>query len=400
VTPQPFGRSILWWLTAATLVFACSFCLITRDNSKYREPDVTGPSTHSRSAIGYAALYRLLQKLEVPVAQLQHVGALPDSADVLVIAEPGNDPTELATVKAWLASSERTLLILPKRRGSPDRSNPAYLGYNWQVPISNVLAVLQLVDPDATVARVATPGLWEPADTFTELPTVRQPQLIRSERLVPLVSGPDGMLVGEIYVAGRRVIVAADPDPFGNRDEGLGAGSNAAFAVHLLQALRDGQGSVVFAESLHGFTTTQGHPAALLLQWPFILVTLQIGLACVLLLWASVGRVGAPARLPAPLGTGKASLIGNGARLLLSGGHLGFVARRYAEAVIRDVALRLHVSRAIAPADLREWFAQRGHPLPPDRGLHSPRDALLAALDIFRWRVAVLDAFRQRTKSR
>ena len=62
----------------------------------------------------------------------------------------------------------------------------------------------------------------------------------------------------------------------------------------MFKHLLAGSGRVVFDETLHGFTSEPAGPLLLLFRFPFIVATIQGAIAIALMLWATLGRFGAP----------------------------------------------------------------------------------------------------------
>ena len=56
-------------------------------------------------------------------------------------------------------------------------------------------------------------------------------------KLIPIVSSPEGILLGELGRADGRVLVLADPDILATH--GLGKGDNANLAFRIIDNLRD-----------------------------------------------------------------------------------------------------------------------------------------------------------------
>ena len=73
-----------------------------------------------------------------------------------------------------------------------------------------------------------------------------------------------------------------------------------------------------------------------------MLATAQGVLAIALLLWATLGRFGAPEPAPPALEAGKRGLLRNIAKLLDFTGHHEIVVQRYVQETLRDAARQLH----------------------------------------------------------
>jgi len=246
--------------------------------------------------------------------------------DVLVIAEPRTDDATLAEVHAML-TARNVLLVLPKRSGKPDPARPYWLADDKLLSDAAIGRVLHIADANATLVRDAVP----PSGV-----SIHKAQLIRSKVLRPVVASSDGILIGERRIGNRRLFVLSDPDLISNH--GLARGDNSVIAVNLIQNLRAGHpGTVIFDEFIHGFSPKPFHLLGILFQFPFVLVTVQMGVAIALLAWAATARFGAPVTLAPPIDAGKRSLIDTGARLLTQAVRIPDLSQRYVEEMIRSV---------------------------------------------------------------
>jgi hypothetical protein len=358
----------------AALLLAVILPDFKRTVSSLAHPDPVGPTVYSKSAIGHIAFYNLLENLEIETeisenGSAVHVGP----GDVLLVAEPRTDDTTLAEVKAML-DAQTVLLVLPKRTGKPDRDRPYWLANDKLLAPADVESVLRLVDHNASIVRVAAISDLEGSTALAGTPSIGKPQLIRSKVLRPLLSAPEGILIGELRKGNRRVVVLSDPDIISNH--GLARGENAALAVSLIALLQRSRGAVIFDEFVHGFTPKPFNLLNILFQFPFVLVTVQIAAAIALLIWAAAGRFGAPIPVAASLAAGKRSLIDTAARLLTQAGRVPDLSQRYVEAVVADTARCLRTPVAQVP-DL---------PVSP-----SPQE-------IWQWRKKLLGESRAHTK--
>ena len=117
-------RLLIVWIVAAALTFAVSLYFMGSKD----QGDTVGPSAYSRSAIGYAGIADVLQKLGVDVVKSRYdsLGKL-TSGSVLVIAEPRPGPATERTIRTLL-KADTVLLILPKWTGAPSRKKSGWLG--------------------------------------------------------------------------------------------------------------------------------------------------------------------------------------------------------------------------------------------------------------------------------
>jgi hypothetical protein len=354
-------RLLAAWIAAALLTFAASLYFGSLGEGGKSGADAVGPSTFSRSAIGYAGIAEILRRLHIPVVKSQYDAlAKLGSGGVLVVAEPELDGRAASAVTALL-KAPTALLILPKWHGEASEAHRGWLADAALVPPLEADWVLNLAVPGGKVMRTAAAPRWT-INALGETPSLDAPvQLITSDRLTPIVGASEGMLVGELRSKGRRLWVLSDPDVIANH--GLGRDGNAAFAVALLQrlAMEQRAGSpIVFDETVHGYVSAPASPLMLLFRFPVVIATGLGALALLLLLWASFARFGAPVPAPTALGAGKRGLVENAAGLLEFAGHRRSVVRRYVEASLRDAARRLHAPRGLAGAALLDWLKRVG----------------------------------------
>jgi hypothetical protein len=352
----PF-RVLIGWISAAVALFAIALYFMASGDSG--GGDSIGPSTFSRSAVGYAGIAEVLQRLGVAVVKSQYDSLAKASAgSVVVIAEPRTNAASEATMRALIATNATILLVLPKWSGAPSEDHPGWLGTLGERQVGDALWTLKLVAPKAEVTRERNKVFWT-TNALGIAPTIDQPiQLIRGQPLRPIVAAPEGMLIGEIVRGNRRIWVLSDPDIISN--QGFGQGNNAALSVAAINRLRAADASVIFDETVHGFLARPASPFLLLFRFPFVVATIQGLVAVALLLWATLGRFGAPQSLPPPLNAGRSGLLQNMASLIEFTGHQETIIRRYVLETVRDVGRQLHAPRGISGNALVAWLQRAG----------------------------------------
>ena len=202
----------------------------------------------------------------------------------------------------------------------------------------------------------------------------------------------------------RRLWILADPDVMQNH--GLKEPANAQFSAKLINALRGADGNVVFDETVHGYLDTPNNPWRLPFQFPFVLATIQGALAVALLLWATMGRFGAPLSPPSPLQSGKHGLIANTAKLFEFAGYQPVMVQRYVHSIIRDVGRQLHAPAGMSEAAMVEWLGRVGRARAVDvecgavmrrvdelvQGRsRDPKPLAALAREIYRWKREIID---------
>src|SRR6185369_6814414 len=192
--------------------------------------------------------------------------------------------------------------------------------------------VVALAGAKGRAVQVATPPAW----TTNALGVAPEPgprvQLLADGDLVPVVAAPEGVLVGDRAVGGRRIRIVADPDVLSNH--GIVREPNARFALALIRDLRGPRGRVVFDETVHGFRAPGRNPLRLPFEPPFRFVTALGAAAAALTLWAAMVRFGRPPDAPPPLPAGKGALIRNAARLIGLAGRGESVVTAYVDATV------------------------------------------------------------------
>jgi hypothetical protein len=389
------SRTLTGWATLAVLLFAVMLYLMF-----FVQPDTpTGPSAFSRSAIGYAGIADIMHRSGARVIKsrgdsLAKVG----TQGGLIIAEPDTSAERLR----GLYTAPAVLLVLPKWIAEPDKQSPGWVKNATRLGVGAAQAVARTAVPDAEVVRVAAVATWS-VNEIGDVPRVVDGyQLIKSNRLRPVVASADGMLVGELRAGQHKLWVLADPDVMANH----GLPGNAAFATTLINRLRGADGNVVFDETVHGFTEQPRSPFWMLFEFPFVLATIQGVIAIAILLWATMGRFGTPLIPPVAMASGKTGLIENTAKLFELARYEPVIVKRYVYAVIRDVARQLHAPSGISDTTLVEWLRRTGKAraatidcgsvlraagelATTGRGDMAPLAAL--ARDIFRWKREITD---------
>jgi len=372
--------------TLAALLAAFIVPNFKRGAASLSHPDPVGPTAYSKSAIGHLAFRRLLDQVGVTttISESGSGGYVGDN--LLVVAEPRTDNGTLAEVHVML-EARTVLLVLPKRTGKPDPDRPYWLAEDKFLADESIGRVLHLADETATLVRDGSLAGLSGISKLPASPAIDRPQLIRSKILRPLLASPDGILIGERRTRTGRVIVLSDPDLIANYN--LTRGDNSVLAVRLVEYLLADHSDegVIFDEFTHGFSEKPFHLLGILFQFPFVLVTAQMGLATVLLIWAATARFGAPAPLTPPLEAGKRSLIDNATRLLAQSGRIPELSERYFEEVVRDTGRRLRAPKDLDVPGLLTWISRvPGGPKLPE-GKAAPEQ-------IWKWRKELLGESR------
>jgi hypothetical protein len=340
-------------------VFALAICLLAFGGGGSQRNSV-GPSAQSHSAIGYAGLAELLRRTGVTVVSARY-GDVDEGAagKLLVLADPA---MSAVGSRYSFGNADRVLVILPKWYGSRSSSHSGWISDTSPVPIGFNDEIIRKAGATGRVARVARPENWttNTLGVAPELAAGTQVQVIENTRLRPVVAVGGQVLVGEVPGGSRRIWIVSDPDILSNH--GLFSGRNVEFAIRLVNALRPAQAGVVFSELAYGTPapSTTVNPLTMMLQFPFIIVTLQLLAASALLLWAAMPRFGVPVPAPEMLAAGKQRLVQNAATLLRFSSHPEIIIANYVRLSVRGVARELRSPPGLDWRRLIEWLTHVG----------------------------------------
>ena len=330
---------------------------------------VTSSSSYSRSAIGHGALVAMLRERGYAVAvNRSRLGTQVTADDLLVILEPAFADYDVEALDVLLSGKRRVLVALPKWSGTPSADRSDWIGGVRRVSSSDARKVADAVLRSARASVTEEVGAWP---TGAGQPELDRPVLFYRSRVQLFVAGGEGGIVlGESVldslvavdrgillgrVPGRHIALLSDPDILANH--GLHRGDNASLAMAIIDTLMPAGGTVYIDESLHGFALT---PSLwrLLFRPPFLAATLLALVAMALAVWRAASRFGAPLesgsrRTTVAFSSGHATLIENGGRLLVSGGHKRYIAERYCAVLLAEASRRLHLRGGRTTGELR-----------------------------------------------
>jgi hypothetical protein len=375
--PSVFSpRLLLTFVALAAGLFALSIYLVAF--GVRGERSATGPSTYSRSAIGYAGLAELLRRLGITVVQdrEQNAGAIRPT-DLVVVTEP---PVSSAAEETRLVpvTARQAIVVLPKWQGFPDSKHSGWIGEAVLKPAETADWVVSLTGARGRTVRVPRPQAWSVNALGAAPQAGQQVQLLTGSDLTPVVAAPEGILVGDRVVGGQQIRIVADPDVLSNH--GIVHEANARFARALVMGLSGPRGRAIFDETVHGFRAPGLNPLRLPFEAPFHVVTaLTLG-SIALMLWASAARFGRPLTAPPILQPGKQMLIRNASRLIALGGRGEPIVAAYVEATIRDVGHRLHAPARLDAAGLVAWLDRTARA----RGVESDLNELVRRTEALR----------------
>jgi Domain of unknown function (DUF4350) len=395
--PQLFHRRWLLLLGAVTGLSLAVAAVLALD-APAPPTAAPPPGVASRAANGHAVLLAFVRALGIR-AQLS--GTAVHDRGVLLVLEPDLDPERpgtLARLRRQILEADVVVVVLPKWTGEGDTGHPGWLARAQLLSARSVAAGLTALHLHGSIERPAAVGGLE-SRMGGGTAALEHPQLVSSKDLVPLVSGPEGILVGEHEEDEQRLVVVSDPDLLSNA--GLARGDNARLVGQLLQHLEARSGTLAIDESLQARQPRS--MLAGLLHFPSVLAVLQLLVVLALAVWVGAPRFGAPLPEPDPGPHGALALVESAVTLQTLAGKPAVAVRALLESARREVLERLHAPAGLGAADADAWLdARRARGRSPTTAalrnevlaVRTPRAALGAARRIQRWREGMLDGAR------
>jgi hypothetical protein len=369
-----------------------------------------GTNSYSVSAVGYQGLHEFLDRMGVPVlASRAMSGQRAGPTSPLVILESTTGYSSIEAFRRMVEQAETreaaVVVVLPKWWGKPAADREEWVEEVGLRPVFDARMVLGLcLDEEPAADSVLRPDPSDIGSWSVELPDVPAPRLSHPQLLAPglagvepLISCAAGTLAATVH--DRELLVISDPDLLNN----LGLGDNSVIAYRLLVELH-GATALVIDETLHGFT---GAPSFWreLLEFPLLLVSLQLVVVFAAVLWVGSDRFGTPRPAPPRYPPGKLTLIDNTTRLIARGGHLSRSLDEYLRLTLRRSARELglqDVSSDERLPRLEQLSGARRSAIDLGRlarwvrslqmGRCDPKRALWVARRLHRWREEILDA--------
>ncbi|MEM7703205.1 MAG: DUF4350 domain-containing protein [Pseudomonadota bacterium] len=326
---------------------------------------------------GYSALVELVEADGFDTTLSRDASEL-ETPDLLVLAPPaGTDPEELARLFNSRRDLGPTLVILPKWSAfpasrSPDLANPDEAKDGWvlvrnitrprwinseYVPISFELKPAGAEDNEEANGlsrRFETRGAL--AGIMGDLPSDLGWHATKLASHEPLIVDEAGRAIALSYTDPTSQLSDANPnwlifvvEPDLMNNWGLAEETRALAALSIVRYMGDDySGRVVFDLTYNGFGGAM-NLLTLAFQPPFLAATLCLILALVVLGWRAFLRFGPSAAPERETAFGKASLVTNGADLIVRAGRLNLLAKPYIK--LSEERVAPNIDALTAPAD-------------------------------------------------
>jgi hypothetical protein len=351
---EPFSRRTLFWGIFASLLAAAGFFLLSTYAPDFREPE-GGGTPFSKGGTGYAGLVEWLKLTNGQAPPMERgekdlESPLASTFLLVVTIAPGSDPSALDRL-IKLRSGKDTLFVLPKWQTMP---LPGREG--WETKIERL--------PNSVVndwlGRIAKAKLGEAKNTLSQIniagrmvPAPEELQWVPDDN--PLIAAGDGRAI-LTELDNEPFYILTDPDFINNA--GLKDEQTAAAALDMIAMLEPAQGAVMFDLALHGIGQTYDL-AKLLVEPPFLALTLSVLVAAALAFLHGLGRFGPPRAEGRAIAFGKRALVDTTAMLLRRAGRLAGLGDRYATLVRQRAGALLGAPHGLQGEALDRWLDSR-----------------------------------------
>ncbi|QKD04387.1 DUF4350 domain-containing protein [Mesorhizobium loti] len=351
---EPFNRKTLFWGIFASLLAAAGFFLLSTYAPDFRQPE-GGGTPLSKGGSGYAGLVELLKLANgqsPPMVRSERaLSVSPTSGFLLIVTiAPGSDPAALERI-VKLRSGKDTLFVLPKWFTLPLQGHEG-----WEMKIERLPGTVI----NDWLGRITKAKLGEGNSTVEQLDvqgrTVAAPeqlQWVADDH--PLIAAGNGKAV-LTELDKEPFYILTDPDLINNA--ALKDPQKAAAALDIISMLEPGKGAVTFDLTLHG-VGQKYDLAKLLVEPPFLALTLSVLAAAALAFLHGLGRFGPPRTEARAIAFGKQALVDTTATLLKRAGRLQELGDRYAVLMRARAAALLGAPQGLQGEALDRWLDSR-----------------------------------------
>ncbi|QPC93669.1 DUF4350 domain-containing protein [Mesorhizobium sp. INR15] len=347
---EPFSRKTLFWGIFASLLAAAGFFLLSTYAPDFRQPSEGGATPLSKSGIGYAGLAEWLDLTGEKPLMARSEDDLTSDLLLIVTISPGSDPAALDRILA-VRQDLPTLFILPKWLTFPLRGHEG-----WEMRLERLPATVV----NEWLGRIAKAKLGVGESTVKQLDieghmvaAPEEMQWVADDH--PLIAAGNGKAV-LTELSGKPSYILTDPDLINN--SGLKDPAKAAAVLDLIATLQHDSRLVMFDLTLHG-AGRKYDLAKLLVEPPFLALTLSILAAAALAFLHGLGRFGSPRAEGRAIPFGKRALVDTTAMLLRRAGRLQELGSRYATLMRQRAGALLGAPHGLQGEALDHWLDSR-----------------------------------------
>ena len=350
---SPFNGRTVFWGVLASLIAAAGFVLLSTYAPDLRIGRDGGASVLSKSGTGFSGLFELMRLLGDEPETAHNLDDVRSEGLLVVTIAPQSDAGALKEILE-ARKGQATLFVLPKWLTIPD---PGHQGWEQQIGrlssegVNRWLARLMEVKIGGEKAEVSRLLVRDGAFAAPAPPDLQW--AVSQDALIS--AGGDRAVL--IEAKSEPFFVLTDPDMLDNA--ALKDPERAAAAIGLINMVRPNSEPVVFDLTLHG-ANREHDLMKLLLEPPFLALTLSVLAAAALALAHGLARFGPAEVETRAIAFGKRALVETTARLMRRAGRLDLLGPRYAALMRRRAAAILGAPQGLRDEALDDWIAGRG----------------------------------------
>jgi hypothetical protein len=348
----PFNKRTVFWGVLASLLAAAGFILLSTYAPDFRLGQQGGASALSKSGIGFAGLAELMRLNGDPPEMAYSLDELYCDSLAVVTISPQSSAEALDEIVKTLSGCE-TLFVLPKWRTVP---YPGHEG--WEMRYGRLSAA----EVDSWLARLMEIKIGTEKVTVDRLTVTGNAFAAPAPHDLQWAAADDALISAG---PGKGVLIKAKDQPFyvltdpGLLDNAaLKDPARAAAAIGLIDMLRASHDPVIFDLTLHG-ANRKHDLLKLMLEPPFLALTLSILAAAALAVLHGLGRFGPPQPETRAIPFGKKALVETTATLMRRAGRLDRLGGRYAAQMRQRAATLLGAPHGLQGDALDRWLAAR-----------------------------------------
>jgi hypothetical protein len=393
---SPFNPRVVFGLIALGIAaFAAVIWVMAYGGPvRQQEREVSRAQMLSPAAVGFKGLVQLVGR----VRQVYQIGNARDLnyGDLLVIAIDENTKAEELSWVRQQRASRPTLIILPKWRTIANLRGGQWvtmLGPGAGHRVAASLGYQLRIGPTVAPGTILSSG----GDlSGVSIPAPSLPQTVEGGGLTPLLTLPNGDAV-LAQIEGRPHYLLADPDLLNNY--GIGDRHRAQAALALLDGLNGGEGNSINFATFSDVPTTReaGSLLRVMIEPPFLAMTLALVIAALLAGFHGAIRFGQPRREARTIALGKAALVDNTAGLIRLARREMHMSVAYAELIQQETARAVGAPSGLSGEALDDYldrltrtgptFSELASALVKTRDRHS---MTAAARALFQWKKDII----------
>ncbi|MEQ1952230.1 DUF4350 domain-containing protein [Mesorhizobium sp. CN2-181] len=348
----PFNRRTVFWGVLASLLAAAGFVLLSTYAPDFRLGQQGGSSALSKSGTGFAGFVELMTLLDDEPETARSLDELYSDSLVVVTISPQSDPEALKEILEVRSGSE-TLFVLPKWSTSPLLSHEGWEMQHGRLSAATVDQWLaRFLETKIGSDKVTVDRLMASGGRFVA-PAPKDLQWASADNALISAGPGKGVL---IEARDEPFFVLTDPDLLDNA--ALKDPERAAAAIGLIDMIRPNSDPVIFDLTLHG-ANRKHDLLKLLIEPPFLALTLSVLAAAALAVLHGLGRFGPPAPETRAIPYGKKALVETTATLMRRAGRLDRLGGRYAAQMRQRAGALLGAPHGMQGDALDQWLATR-----------------------------------------